>query len=109
MKCHEVNYHIIGYEMQVVEIELDPNETVIAEAGAMNYFEEGITFEAKMGDGSTPDEGIMGKLFGAGTRMLIGESMFLTHFTNRGPGKKMCGLFCALSRFHHPAQHVRIW
>ena len=94
MKCHEVDYHIIGYEMQVVEIELDPNETVIAEAGAMNYFEEGITFEAKMGDGSTPEEGIMGKLFGAGKRMLIGESMFLTHFTNRGTGKK-CVAFSA--------------
>ena len=94
MKCHEVNYHIIGYEMQVVEVELDPGETVIAEAGAMNYFEEGISFEAKMGDGSTPDEGIMGKLFGAGKRMLIGESMFLTHFTNRGTGKK-CVAFSA--------------
>jgi len=94
MKCHEVDYHIIGHEMQVVEIELDPNETVIAEAGAMNYFEDGITFEAKMGDGSTPDEGIMGKLFGAGKRMLLGESMFLTHFTNRGAGKK-CVAFSA--------------
>ena len=94
MKCHEVNYHLIGHEMQVVEVELDPGETVIAEAGAMNYFEEGISFEAKMGDGSTPDEGIMGKLFGAGKRMLIGESMFLTHFTNRGTGKK-CVAFSA--------------
>jgi len=94
MKCHEVNYHIIGHEMQVVEVELDPGETVIAEAGAMNYFEDGIAFEAKMGDGSTPDEGIMGKLFGAGKRMLIGESMFLTHFTNRGTGKK-CVAFSA--------------
>jgi len=61
MKCHEVNYHIIGYEMQVVEVDLDQGETVIAETGAMNYFEEGISFEAKMSDGSTPDEGIMGK------------------------------------------------
>jgi len=94
MKCHEVDYHIIGHEMQVVEIELDPNETVIAEAGAMNYFEDGIAFEAKMGDGSTPDEGIMGKLFGAGKRMLLGESMFLTHFTNRGVGEK-CVAFSA--------------
>ena len=49
MKCHEVDYHIIGHEMQVVEVGLDPNETVIAEAGAMNYFEDGIAFEAKMG------------------------------------------------------------
>ena len=89
MKCHEVDFHIIGHEMQVVEVELDPNETVIAEAGAMNYFEEGITFEAKMGDGSTPDEGIMEKLFGAGKRMLLGEAMFLTHFTNRGTGKNV--------------------
>lgn len=94
MTCHEVDYHIIGHEMQVVEIELDPNETVIAEAGAMNYFEEGITFEAKMGDGSRPEEGIMGKLFGAGKRMLVGESMFLTHFTNRGIEKK-CVAFSA--------------
>jgi uncharacterized protein (AIM24 family) len=60
----------------------------------MNYLEEGITFEAKMGDGSTPDEGIIGKLFGAGKRMLVGESMFLTHFTNRGTGKK-CVAFSA--------------
>lgn len=88
MKCHEVDYHIIGHEMQLVEVELDPSETVIAEAGAMNYLEEGITFEAKMGDGSSLDEGIMGKLFGAGKRMLLGESMFLTHFTNQSRTKK---------------------
>lgn len=94
MKCHEVDYNIIGHEMQVVEVELDPGETVIAEAGAMNYFEDGIAFESKMGDGSIPDQGIMGKLFGAGKRMLLGESMFLTHFTNRGTGKK-CVAFSA--------------
>lgn len=94
MKCHEVDFHIIGHEMQVVEVQLDPNETVIAEAGAMNYFEDGIAYESKMGDGSIPDQGIMGKLFGAGKRMLMGESMFLTHFTNRGNGKK-CVAFSA--------------
>ncbi len=88
MKCHEVDYHIIGHEMQLVEVELDPGETVIAEAGAMNYLEEGITFEAKMGDGSTPNEGMMSKLLGVGKRMLMGESIFLTHFTNQSRTKK---------------------
>lgn len=88
MQSHEVDYEIIGDDMQIVEVELDPNETVIAEAGAMNYMEEGIEFEAKMGDGSAPDEGIMGKLLNVGKRVLTGESIFLTHFTNRGTGKK---------------------
>ena len=88
MKCHEVDYEILGHDMQLVEIELDPGETVIAEAGAMNYIEDDISFEAKMGDGSNPDEGFMGKLFSAGKRMITGESMFTTHFTNCGRGKK---------------------
>ncbi|HEX9974852.1 MAG TPA: AIM24 family protein, partial [bacterium] len=55
MKCHEVDYEIYGDDMQVVEIELDPEEAVIAEAGAMNWMENGIQFDTKMGDGSTPD------------------------------------------------------
>ncbi len=88
MKSHEVDYKVIGDDIQIVEIELDPGETVIAEAGAMNYMEDGITFEAKMGDGSSPTEGIMGKLMSAGKRMLTGESIFMTHFTNAGSGKK---------------------
>ena len=88
MQCHEVDYEIKGDDMQLVEVELDPNETVIAEAGAMNYLEEGISFEAKMGDGSNPDEGIMGKLLNVGKRVLTGESIFITHFTNTGTGKK---------------------
>jgi uncharacterized protein (TIGR00266 family) len=88
MKCHEVDYHIMGDDMQVVEVELDFGETVIAEAGAMNYLEEGITFEAKMGDGSNPDEGVFGKLLNVGRRALTGESIFMTHFTNRDSGKK---------------------
>lgn len=87
-KCHEVDYEIIGSDLQVVEVELDPGETVIAEAGAMNYMDNGIEFEAKMGDGSNPDEGFFGKVFGAGKRMITGESVFLTHFTNQGSGKK---------------------
>ncbi|MFC1653009.1 TIGR00266 family protein [Planctomycetota bacterium] len=88
MQCHEVDYEIIGDDMQIVEVELDPGETVVAEAGAMNYMDDGISFEARMGDGSNPNEGIMGKLLGAGKRVLTGESIFLTHFTNTGSGKK---------------------
>lgn len=87
-RSHEIDYEIIGESIQMVEIELDPNETVIAEAGAMNYMEDGIAFETKMGDGSTPDTGFMGKLMAVGKRALTGESIFMTHFTNRGYGKK---------------------
>jgi len=74
--------------MQIVEVELDPGETVIAEAGAMNYMEDGITYEARMGDGSQADDGVMGKLLNVGKRVLTGESIFLTHFTNQGQTKK---------------------
>ncbi|NOS36406.1 MAG: TIGR00266 family protein [Deltaproteobacteria bacterium] len=88
MQCHEVDYEIIGDDIQLVEVELDAGETVIAEAGAMNYMEDGIGFETKMGDGSVPDEGFMGKLFSAGKRMMTGESLFMTHFRNNGSGKK---------------------
>jgi uncharacterized protein (TIGR00266 family) len=88
MICHEVDYEIIGDDIQIVEIELDPGETVIAEAGALNYMDDGITFEAKMGDGSRPDEGIFNKLLNAGKRVLTGESIFITHFSNTGTGKK---------------------
>ncbi len=82
MRCHEIDYKIIGESMQMVEIELDPGEAVIAEAGAMNYMEEDISFEAKMGDGSNAEQGFMGKLFSAGKRMLTGTSLFMTHFTH---------------------------
>ena len=88
MKCHKVDYEIFGDDMQVVEVELDPGETVIAEAGAMNWIEDGITFEAKMGDGSQPDQGLMGKLLDVGKRAVTGEALFMTHFTNEGYGKK---------------------
>ncbi len=87
MISHELDYKIIGDDIQFVEIELDPGETVIAEAGTMVYIEQGITFEARMGDGATAEQGVMGKLFQAGSRVLTGESLFLTHFTNRGSGK----------------------
>jgi uncharacterized protein (TIGR00266 family) len=88
MQCHEVDYKIIGDDMQIVEVELDPGETVVAEAGAMNYMDDGITFEAKMGDGSQASSGMLGKLMNVGKRMLTGESIFLTHFTNSSSGKK---------------------
>jgi uncharacterized protein (TIGR00266 family) len=88
MYSHEIDYKIIGEDIQIVEVELDPNETVIAEAGAMLYMEDGIQFETKMGDGSQPDQGFMGKIFQAGSRLITGESLFMTHFTNRGYGKR---------------------
>lgn len=88
MQCHEVDYEIFGDDMQTVEVELDPGETVIAEAGAMNWMEQGIQFEAKMGDGSEANSGLMGKLFSAGKRALTGESIFITHFTNQAHDKK---------------------
>ena len=88
MRCHEVDYEIIGDDMQMVEVELDPAETVIAEAGSMNYMEDGINFEARMGDGSQPDKGFLGKMLDVGKRALTGESLFMTHFTNQGQGKK---------------------
>lgn len=87
MRSHEVDYQLYGNDMQVVEVELDPNETVIAEAGAMNWMEDGIDFEARMGDGSS-NPGLFGKLMQVGKRALTGESLFMTHFTNHGQGKK---------------------
>ena len=91
MRCHEIDYRIIGSELQLVEVELDPGETVVAEAGAMTYMEEGIRFDTRMGDGSAAEEGIMGKLFSAGKRMFTGESLFTTHFSNEGSGKAHVG------------------
>ncbi|OEJ99823.1 TIGR00266 family protein [Roseivirga misakiensis] len=91
MNAHEIDYTLHGDDMQMVEIELDPQETVIAEAGAMNWMDTQISFETKMGDGSEPDKGFFGKLVSAGKRALTGESVFMTHFTNIGNGKrKVC-------------------
>jgi uncharacterized protein (TIGR00266 family) len=87
VKCHEVDYEIFGDDMQIVEVELDPSEVVIAEAGAMNYMEDGITFDTKMGDGSNPVKGVLDSLMHVGKRVLSGESIFMTHFTNTGQGK----------------------
>ena len=88
MECHEIDYRIVGDDMQMVQVELDHGETVVAEAGAMTYMEDGIEFSARMGDGSEPEQGLFGKLLGAGKRALTGESIFMTHFTNRYQGKR---------------------
>ena len=87
MQSHEVEFEIYGDDMQFVEIELDPGETVIAEGGAMMYVTDGVGFQAVMGDGAEPDSGFWGKVKGAGKRVITGESLFLTHFTNDGGGK----------------------
>ncbi|MDX1690349.1 MAG: TIGR00266 family protein [Acidimicrobiia bacterium] len=87
MQSHEVDYVIHGDDLQFVEIALDPAETVIAEAGAMMYMDDGITFEAKMGDGSEPEGGMWGKLKSAAKRAMSGEGLFMTHFTNEGGGR----------------------
>ena len=91
MRSHDLDYRIIGDDIQLVEIELDPMETVIAEAGSMMYMDSAISFETKMGDGSDPNQGLLGKLVSAGTRVLTGESLFVTHFTNRGTGTQRIG------------------
>jgi uncharacterized protein (AIM24 family) len=88
MNAHEIDYRIHGEEMQHVEIELDPNETAIAESGAFMMMDDGIQMETIFGDGSQQTGGIMGKLFSAGKRLLTGESLFMTAFTNVGQGKK---------------------
>ncbi len=85
---HEVDFEIFGDDLQFVEVELDPGETVVGEAGTMMHLDDGITFEAMMGDGSQPDQGFFGKMKDAGKRVITGESLFLTHFTNHGEGKR---------------------
>lgn len=88
MNAHEIDYEIIGSEMQYVEIELDPGESVVAEAGGMMMMDQNIHMETIFGDGSDQSRGFMGKLLGAGKRLLSGESLFMTIFTNRGTGKE---------------------
>ncbi|MEN9988881.1 MAG: hypothetical protein RLZZ585_1920 [Bacteroidota bacterium] len=84
---HEIDYYIHGEEMQYVEIELDPQETAIAEAGAFMYMDDGIQMETIFGDGSAQQKGFMGKLLNAGKRLLTGESLFMTAFTHHGYNK----------------------
>jgi len=89
MNNHDIDYKIYGDDMQFVEVELDPGETVIAEAGGLMMMEDGIGMETIFGDGASGGgSGLMGKLFSAGKRVLTGESLFMTTFTNEGQGKK---------------------
>ncbi len=88
MNAHEIDYKIYGNDMQFVEIELDPQETVVAEPGAMMMMDDDIVMNTIFGDGSGQDNSILGKLFSAGKRVLTGENLFMTAFTNTGYGKK---------------------
>src|SRR5262249_57041967 len=80
---HAVDYQILGDDMQYVRVELDPQEAVVAEAGAMMYIEDGIAMDTVFGDGSQQNQGLMGALLGAGKRLLTGESLFMTVFQNQ--------------------------
>ena len=89
MQNHEIDYKIYGEELQFVEIELDPNETAIAESGAFMMMDNGIDMQTMFGDGSQQqNSGFLGKLLNAGKRILVGESLFMTAFTNTSQGKK---------------------
>jgi uncharacterized protein (TIGR00266 family) len=86
--AHEIDFRILGSEMQFVEVELDPGESAVAEAGSMMYMTPGIQMETIFGDGSGQRSGVMGALLGAGKRLITGESLFMTVFTNGGAGKQ---------------------
>ncbi len=85
---HEIDYKLYGDDMQFVEVELDPNETVVAEAGSLMMMDADIKMETVFGDSSSSNGGVIGKLLGAGKRVITGESLFMTTFTNVGTGKK---------------------
>jgi uncharacterized protein (TIGR00266 family) len=85
---HEVDYKILGDDMQYVEVELDRNEATVAEAGGMMYMDDGIEMETIFGDGSAQQGGLLDALIGAGKRVLIGESLFMTVFINRAADKR---------------------
>ncbi len=88
MSMHEIDYQIHGDDMQYIEIELDPGEATVAEAGGMMYMDDGIAMETIFGDGSQAHSGLMGSLLSAGKRLLTGESLFMTVFQNQGTGKR---------------------
>ena len=95
-RAHEIDFKIIGSEMQFVEVELDPGESAVAEAGSMMYMTPGITMETVFGDGAQQKGGgVMGALLGAGKRLITGESLFMTVFTNGGGGGKQQVSFAA--------------
>jgi uncharacterized protein (TIGR00266 family) len=85
---HEIDYKIFGDDMQYVEVELDPNEATVAEAGGMMYMDDGVEMETIFGDGSQQQSGFLGAVMGAGKRLLTGESLFMTVFLNRSGQKK---------------------
>lgn len=87
MKAHEIDYHIYGEEMQYVEIELDPQEIVVAESGSFMMMDNGIKMETIFGDGSQPQSGLFDKLLSAGKRVLTGESLFMTAYLNQNNTK----------------------
>ncbi|HET7793949.1 MAG TPA: TIGR00266 family protein [Rhizobacter sp.] len=83
-----VDYEIKGSEMQFVEVELDPGEAAVGEAGSMFFMDAGIAMDTVFGDGSqSQGGGLFGKLLGAGKRLITGESLFTTVYTNQGSGK----------------------
>src|SRR5687767_12634443 len=84
----QIDYKIFGDDMQYVEVELDPNEATVAEAGGMMYMDDGIEMETIFGDGSQQQSGFLGSLMGAGKRLLTGESLFMTVFLNRSSQRK---------------------
>ncbi len=88
MNAHEIDYQIFGEEMQYVEIELDPQEAVVAEAGSFMMMENDIKMDTIFGDGSNQNKGVLGSLLSAGKRILTGEGLFMTSFLNVGQGKK---------------------
>ena len=90
MTNHDIDYKIFGEELQYVEIELDPQESVIGEPGGFMMMESDIQMTTLFGDGSqnSNSSGLLGKLLGAGKRLLVGENLFMTAFTNTGQGKK---------------------
>jgi len=88
MTAHEIDYTIYGEEMQYVEIELDPQEAVVAESGSFMMMNDGIKMNTIFGDGSGQTQSVLGKIFSAGKRLLTGESLFMTAFLNEGVGKK---------------------
>lgn len=92
---HQVEYQILGDDIQLVEVELEPGGTVVAEAGMMCYMESDISFEAKLGDGSDPSGGLFGALKAVGKRFITGESLFMTHFTHGGGAGKRRVAFAA--------------
>ncbi|MEP7257374.1 MAG: TIGR00266 family protein [Flavitalea sp.] len=85
---HEIDYQIHGEEMQYVEVELDPTETAVAESGAFMMMDDGIDMQTIFGDGSKANQGVLGKLMSAGKRLLTGESLFMTAFTNNAQNKR---------------------